>query len=549
MTDSNSNFKPSQEVSGKSWSTLVFSALRVAIGLLWAVLAAQTWTHSFVMHLHHYGEAAFQNLSGGLVPWFGTWVSLIAPAPDLFGGLARFFVTLIAVFLIIGFARKTTYIVGAIIALPLWTLMQGYSSAHTLGSINLGAALTYILIFISLILVERREGTTPYSVDYYLGHAWPGWRHVSECASDEQLRQQIKPLPWIEQVPVIVIIAVVLAFLISGSTSSIIVGSVQTFGPLENVYMRPSMYDYPGSSGAPMSASDHMSSPLNVAGQSAVEFANPAVLPPLIGTGKTVDIHMDATDQTVEIAGGINYEAWTFNKTAPGPIIHVRQGQMVNITLTNHSRMPHSLDLHAAEVAPNVNYANINFGETLHTTFVAKVPGAFIYHCGTPPVLWHMANGMYGVIVVDPKVPLPRADKSYVLIQSEWYTRLISGATYTGDFSKMLARTPDLVTFNGKAFQYKAHPLPARAGKLVRIYFVNAGPDMWSSFHVIGGIFKKVYPGGDPKQAISGVSTYSVSPGAGAIFDIVMPMPGHYAFVDHDMSAMEKGAVGVFDVQ
>jgi nitrite reductase (NO-forming) len=372
---------------------------------------------------------------------------------------------------------------------------------------------------------------------------------VSECATDAQLRQQIKPLPWIEQVPVMIIIAALLAFLISGSTSSITVGMTQTLGPLENVYMHPSMYDYPGSSGAPMSAADHMSNPLNVAGQSAVEFANPAVLPPLIGTGKTVDVHMDATDQTVEIAGGINYQAWTFNKTVPGPIIHVRQGQTVNITLTNHSRMPHSLDLHEAEVAPNVNYANINFGETLHATFVAKVPGAFLYHCGTPPVLWHMANGMYGVIVVDPKVPLPHADKSYVLIQSEWYTRQLHGATYTGEFSKMLARTPDLVVFNGKAFQYKANPLPASAGKLVRIYFVNAGPDMWSSFHVIGGIFKKVYPGGDRNEAITGVSTYSVSPGAGAIFDIVMPTPGHYAFVDHDMSSMSKGAVGVFDVQ
>lgn len=545
MSDFDSSFEGQQ----KSWSTVAFSALRVALGLLWAVLAAETWTSSFVEHLHHYGGSVFQGMSGWLVPWFSTWVSLIAVAPDLFGGLARFFVTLIALFLVIGFARKTTYIVGMILTLPLWTLMQGYASANALGSITLGAAVTYILLFISLILVERREGTTPYSVDYYLGHAWPGWRHVSECAGDAQLRQQIKPLSWIEEAPVMVIMAVVLALLISGSTNSIQIGPAQTLGPLENVYMRPSMYDYPGSAGAPMSAFDHMSKPLKVAGKSAVEFANPAALPPLIGTGKTVDVHIDAADHTVEIAEGIIYQAWTFNNIVPGPILHVRQGQIVNVTFTNHSHMPHSLDLHAAEVASDVNYANIGFGEILHATFEAKVPGAFIYHCGTPPVLWHVANGMYGVIIVDPLVPLSHADKSYVLIQSEWYTRQLQGATYAGEYSKMLASTPDLVVFNGKAFQYKAHPLPAKAGKLTRIYFVNAGPNLTSAFHVIGGIFENVYPGGDSKQAILGVSTYSVGPGVGAIFDIVMPVPGHYAIVDHDMAAMEKGAVGVFDVR
>jgi nitrite reductase (NO-forming) len=112
----------------------------------------------------------------------------------------------------------------------------------------------------------------------------------------------------------------------------------------------------------------------------------------------------------------------------------------------------------------------------------------------------------------------------------------------------MLARTPDLVVFNGTAFQYADHPLSIKAGKRARIYFVNAGPNLWSAFHVIGGIFEKVYPDGDASHALSGVSTYTVAPGEGAVFDITMPFPGSYHFVDHSMASMAVGAMGTFDV-
>jgi nitrite reductase (NO-forming) len=181
-------------------------------------------------------------------------------------------------------------------------------------------------------------------------------------------------------------------------------------------------------------------------------------------------------------------------------------------------------------------------------SFVAKVPGAFLYHCGTPPVLLHIGNGMYGAIIVDPATPLPPAAESYVIVQSEWYTQQISGKLMGPDFQKMKDERPDEVVFNGVAFQYKDHPLPATPGGLVRIYFVNAGPDLWSSFHVIGGIFDKVYPGGNPAEAVSGVSTYSVGPGAGAIFDITLDQPGNYVFVDHDMAHAIIGAQGVLQV-
>jgi len=133
-------------------------------------------------------------------------------------------------------------------------------------------------------------------------------------------------------------------------------------------------------------------------------------------------------------------------------------------------------------------------------------------------------------------------------VQSEWYTQQVSGKLMGPDFQKMKDERPDEVVFNGAAFQYKDHPLTAAPGKLVRIYFVNAGPDLWSSFHVIGGIFDKVYPGGDAADAVSGVSTYTVGPGAGAIFDITLGQPGNYVFVDHDMAHAIIGAQGVLQV-
>jgi nitrite reductase (NO-forming) len=221
----------------------------------------------------------------------------------------------------------------------------------------------------------------------------------------------------------------------------------------------------------------------------------------------------------------------------------------VNVVFTNHGTMQHSVDFHAAMTPPSLHFVDIQPGESIKFSFVAKVPGAFVYHCGTPPVLLHMGNGMYGAIIVDPAEPLPPADKSYVLVQGEWYTQQISGNVMGPDFGKMTKEQPDEVVFNGAAFQYRDHPLAAEPGKRVRLYMVNAGPSLWSSFHVIGAIFDKVYPDGDAAHALSGVSTYTVGPGAGAVFDLVIPDAGHYAFVDHSMAHMSLGAVGILNVQ
>ncbi|MGE5141343.1 MAG: nitrite reductase, partial [Rudaea sp.] len=156
--------------------------------------------------------------------------------------------------------------------------------------------------------------------------------------------------------------------------------------------------------------------------------------------------------------------------------------------------------------------------------------------------------GMYGAIIVDPKQPLPAADESYVIVQGEWYTKQSQATLMTADYKKMQSGTPDEVVFNGIASQYKDHPLTARVGQRVRFYFVDAGPNLPSAFHVIGGIFAAVYPDGDQTHALTGVSTYNVAPGQGMVFDIVFHAPGKYPFVDHSMRNMNTGAVGIVNV-
>jgi nitrite reductase (NO-forming) len=281
-----------------------------------------------------------------------------------------------------------------------------------------------------------------------------------------------------------------------------------------------------------------------------VPQAKDARLPPLLREGDSVAIDITGTDVDVDIASGVQYQAWTFGGEVPAPILHVRQGQTVKLSYTNKGNMRHSIDFHSAQIDAGTNYRSIDPGETIEYSFVARVPGIFIYHCGTPPVLQHMAMGMYGAIIVDPADDsLPPADVSYVIVQSEWYTQQVKGSLLTGDWEKMLAVSPDLVVFNGIAFQYRDHPLTAKVGQRVRFYFLAAGPNLPSSFHVIGEIFDKVYPGGDMTQAISGVSTYDVPPGQGMIFDVTFDEPGEYVLVDHSMRAAYRGAQGLIKVE
>jgi nitrite reductase (NO-forming) len=248
----------------------------------------------------------------------------------------------------------------------------------------------------------------------------------------------------------------------------------------------------------------------------------------------------------VLIAPGVRYAAWTFGSTVPGPALRVRQGDTVDFTLVNGANIPHSMDFHAAEIAPNKYYVNVMPRDSLQYRFVAAVPGAFMYHCGTAPAAMHIANGMYGAIVVDPVKPRPKA-REFVLVQSEFYmTPKPAGDGTRGlDWERLLSLAPDHVVFNGRADQYASHPLGVRPNELLRFYVVNAGPNRISSFHVVGGIFERVFQDGSQSSLLTGVQTVNVPVGGGSIFELRLRQPGDYPFVTHAFADATKGAVGV----
>jgi nitrite reductase (NO-forming) len=291
--------------------------------------------------------------------------------------------------------------------------------------------------------------------------------------------------------------------------------------------------------------------PANAAELAAAHRAFPAAMP-AAPAGDVADVNLVLSDVTVQIAPGIKYSAWAWSHGAPGPVIHVRQGQLVKITLTNNGAIPHSVDFHAARVAPDKAFADVMPGQSVSYTFRANDPGVFMYHCGTKPVLAHIANGMYGAIVVEPKPGvLPKADRNYVLVASEWYLTsdgLESPAQFNMD--KAHARMPDWMTFNGYAGQYVAHPLVAKPGELVRFWVVDAGPSIDTDFHIVGTVFNTAYPFADmrPEDALHGVQTMTVPAGGGGVFDVKIDKPGLYPFVSHAFASVDEGQVGLLKV-
>ena len=276
----------------------------------------------------------------------------------------------------------------------------------------------------------------------------------------------------------------------------------------------------------------------------------PAALPP-VPAGDTAKVHMVLKDVTIQIAPGIKYAAWGFEGGAPGPIVHVRQGQKVQMTLTNNGAIPHSIDFHAARIAPNKAFVDVDPGKSFTFTFTANDPGVFMYHCGTKPVLAHIANGMYGAIVVDPKTPLPPAAKSYVLVASEWYLNAPgTGKPAQLDMDKARSVMADWTTFNGYARQYVDHPLTANPGDLVRFYVVDAGPSLTTAFHIVGTLLNKVYPDGDmtPGHELTNIQTFDVPAGGGAVFEVKINQPGLYPFVSHSFASVDMGQVGLLKV-
>ncbi len=307
-------------------------------------------------------------------------------------------------------------------------------------------------------------------------------------------------------------------------------------------------------------AADHNTAlPLNsfagVVPQNAQELAAAhkpfdAALPP-VPAGDLVKVQMTLKDMTVEIAPGVKYNTWAFDgHGAPGPVINVREGQTVEMTLTNGGSIPHSIDFHAARIAPDRAFRDAKPGESFTFRFTAKDPGIYMYHCGTKPVLAHIANGMYGAIIVEPKKALPKVDNEYVLVGSEWYMNgdgIKEPASL--DMAKARGRMSDWVTFNGYANQYVTHPLTAKPGDTTRFWVVAAGPTNNVNFHVVGGLLDRAWVNGgltNPPQ--TGVQTVIVPAGGGGVFDVKIDKPGLYPFVSHAFADVDLGQVGLLKV-
>ncbi len=265
----------------------------------------------------------------------------------------------------------------------------------------------------------------------------------------------------------------------------------------------------------------------------------PAALP-----GDTVNITLVIKEALISIAPGVAYHAYTFNGSVPGPVLRVRQGQTIHFTLTNDGAMPHSIDFHSAQTPWDVNYQPVAPGKSFSFDWKANYPGVFLYHCGAPLVIAHMANGMYGAIIVDPANGWTPAQE-YVLVQSEFYTAKAPDGSYYLDLSKTLKATPDYVAFNGYANQYKDTSLEAKAGQRIRLFIVDAGPSLFSAFHVIGAIFSDSYADGNPANHMQGNQTVTIPPGGGYVVELTIPDPGSYPFVTHSFADVGLGAVGV----
>ncbi len=270
----------------------------------------------------------------------------------------------------------------------------------------------------------------------------------------------------------------------------------------------------------------------------------PAVLP-----GVVHDIYWPIIDKDITVAAGFVVHAWTFGGQVPGPIIRVHLGDAVRVHLTNQTQMSHSIDFHASQTAMNDQMVEIKPGATFTYRFTADYAGVWMYHCGTAPTLHHIANGMYGMVIVEPKGGLPPVDQEVALVQSEWY---LAGQKEPVSLPKAAAGNPapDFVVFNGVANQYKDNPIQVTTKGRVRVFILDAGPNIDSSFHVVGTIFDTVTKEGitlAPGNAGGwGSQAVDLSPAQGAIIEFSPQEDGMYPLVTHAFNFVGRGAIGIF---
>ena len=294
-------------------------------------------------------------------------------------------------------------------------------------------------------------------------------------------------------------------------------------------------------------ANIHQSTASPARGQNVAFHRFDPALPP-VARERTTRLQFTAQEVPIRVSDDTVISAWTFDGDIPGPIVHVKQGDTVEFTLVNHGSIPHSMDFHAAQIDPKVAFRSVAPGQPVSYTFRARFPGAFMYHCGTSPVLMHIGSGMVGAVVVDPTLPLPPA-KEFVLVESEYYLGAAVAGAMPFDYTKMLALLPDYVVFNGRPSQYMTAPLKARVGERVRFYVANAGPTHACNFHVVGEQFDTVYLGAPPGIPLRGVQTFAVAPGGGMVFEMLADVPGEFVFVNHGFGHGQKGAIGILSVE
>ena len=305
-------------------------------------------------------------------------------------------------------------------------------------------------------------------------------------------------------------------------------------------------------------AASHAHAAAVVAGPAVANVVRDAAdLPgPLARRGPaTVKVDLETVEVTGQLADGSTYQYWTFNRKVPGPFVRVRVGDTVEVTMKNahDSTVPHNVDFHAVTGPGGGASATVAApGESKGFSFKALNPGLYVYHCATPMVAQHIANGMYGLILVEPEGGLSKADREYYVMQGEIYTEQAHGSEglLTESIDKLLAETPEYYVFNGAADALAKSPLKAKTGETVRIFFGVGGPNKTSSFHVIGEIFDKAYPLASlTSPPMTDVQTMTVPPGGAAMAEFKVEVPGRYVLVDHALSRMERGLKGLLVVE
>ena len=296
---------------------------------------------------------------------------------------------------------------------------------------------------------------------------------------------------------------------------------------------------------------------IKVEGQKKAELTAPPFVPKPVGDRAATKllVHMEITEKEGEMVDGVKYTYWTFGGSVPGSFIRTRVGDEVEFHLKNHpdNKMPHNIDLHAVTgPGGGATSSLVAPGHEKVFSFKTLNPGLYVYHCATAPVGMHIANGMYGLILVEPEGGLPPVDKEYYIMQGDFYTKGAYGeqGNQPFDMNKAIKEQPDYVVFNGKVGALTGDKaLTAKKGETVRIFMGNGGPNLVSSFHAIGEIFDRVHvEGGDLIN--KNVQTTLIPAGGAAIVEFKVDVPGTFILVDHSIfRAFNKGALGMLKVE